>query len=412
MPKKLTLDYVKSFIESQGYQLLSESYKNNFTPLKVKCPNNHIYYPTFGNFYKGQRCSVCFKTIKHDYEYVKSFIEKNGHVLLSETYENAHTKLLIKCPIGHISKISFNKIQQGQSLCYICSGKHKHTYGYVKSFIESQGYQLLSETYENAHEKLLLKCPIGHEYKTKFNYFQQGNRCPICAGNKKFTYDYVKNYIESQGYQLLSDTYKNNRTKLLLKCPIGHDYKTIFGSFKNGNRCPICNGNKKFTYDYVKNFIELEGYQLLSDDYINSSEKLLLKCPIGHDFLMSFYHFKKGIRCPLCNAEKQTSKGEQDLALYIESLSIQVIRNDRSIIINPLTGKNLELDIYIPSLNKAIEYNGLYWHSDDYQKVKDKIKAKECKKLNIDLLIVKDYNWINNNDLEKNKIKKFLTHMK
>ena len=111
----------------------------------------------------------------------------------------------------------------------------------------------------------------------------------------------------------------------------------------------------------MKNYIESEGYQLLSDHYENAKTKLLLKCPIGHEHKIKFNNFQQGNRCPLCN--KRTSKGEQDLALYIESFGIKIFKNDRSILVNPLTGKNLELDIYIPSLNKAIEYNGGYWHS-------------------------------------------------
>ena len=41
----------------------------------------------------------------------------------------------------------------------------------------------------------------------------------------------------------------------------------------------------------------------------------------------------------------------------------QIIENDKNTIINPETGRNLELDIFIPSLMKAIEFQGTYWHS-------------------------------------------------
>jgi len=132
----------------------------------------------------------------------------------------------------------------------------KLTYDYVKTFIESKGYQLLSDTYKNAHVKLLLKCPIGHEYEVKFNNFKSGNRCPICASNKKLSYNYVKSFIENSKYQLLSDTYKNNISKLLLKCPNNHICKISFSNFKKGRRCSICAGNKKPKYNDVKSFIE------------------------------------------------------------------------------------------------------------------------------------------------------------
>src|SRR6056297_2002554 len=130
----------------------------------------------------------------------------------------------------------------------------KLTYDYVKIFIESKGYQLLSDSYINSHTKLYVKCPIGHEYKVKFNNFQQGQRCPFCASNIKYTYNYVKEYIEKEDYQLLSKEYKNINTKLLLKCPIGHEYDVNFKNFKQGTRCSYCTGNKKYTYNYVKNY--------------------------------------------------------------------------------------------------------------------------------------------------------------
>jgi hypothetical protein len=46
-------------------------------------------------------------------------------------------------------------------------------------------------------------------------------------------------------------------------------------------------------------------------------------------------------------------------------------------LINPLTGKRLELDIYYPELNLAIEINGIH-HGLNYQKYKDNIKYEVC----------------------------------
>ena len=286
----------------------------------------------------------------------------------------------------------------------------KLTYNYVKEYIKKKGYQLLSDDYVNTHTKLLIKCSKGHEYYARFNNFQQGAKCPICIGNKKLSYNYVKDYIEKEDYKLLSKKYKNNKQKLLLKCPIGHEYKISFSTFKNSkHRCPYCADNIKYTYEYVKNYIEKEGYKLLSDNYKNVCTKLLLKCPIGHEYEVSFAAFKNSKhRCPICWYESKSSKTEKELQNYIESLGYNIIRNDRTQIINPLTGKNLELDIWIPDKKKAIEYNGTYWHNKLNMIKRDKIKVNQCKQKGIDLLIVKDYNWINCNKIEKEIIKKWV----
>ena len=40
----------------------------------------------------------------------------------------------------------------------------------------------------------------------------------------------------------------------------------------------------------------------------------------------------------------------------------EIIENDRTQLTNPITNRQLELDIWIPRLRKAIEFNGEYWH--------------------------------------------------
>ena len=82
---------------------------------------------------------------------------------------------------------------------------------------------------------------------------------------KKLTYEEVKNYIELQGYQLLSKEYINNHTKLKMICDKGHECEITFGNFKQGKRCRTCafekiSQDRKLNYNYVKEYIELQGY--------------------------------------------------------------------------------------------------------------------------------------------------------
>jgi len=245
----------------------------------------------------------------------------------------------------------------------------KLTYSYVKDYIKSFGYILISLEYKNVHSKLLVRCPLGHEYKVTFNNFKKRG-CKKCqyiniANRQKFTYEYVKSYIESFDYVLLSKTYVNTGTKLLLKCPEGHLWEIEFRRFQHGNRCMYCYQQQhKLTYEHVKEYIESFSYILLSKRYIGDKNKLKIQCPEGHIWHTSWNNFKfRDSRCPICYNESTSSKQEKMLQDYIESLGYNIIRNDRTQIFNPLTNKNLELDIWIPDLNKAIEYNGTYWHS-------------------------------------------------
>lgn len=90
-----------------------------------------------------------------------------------------------------------------------------------------------------------------------------------------------------------------------------------------------------------------------------------------------------------------TSIGEDELYKFIQShiqSDIIIIRNDR------LALDGLELDIYIPSLNIAFEYNGVFWHSELVGKDKNYhiTKTKMCEDLGIRLVHISDHEW--NND--------------
>lgn len=100
---------------------------------------------------------------------------------------------------------------------------------------------------------------------------------------------------------------------------------------------------------------------------------------------------------PVC---VQTSGCENELLEYIKSVyNGEVISSDRSV----LGGK--ELDIYIPKLRLAFEYNGVYWHSDLYKdKTYHSEKTQKCLELGIQLIHIWEDEWIYKNDIVKDTI--------
>ena len=414
--KKYTYEDVKKHIESDSFcrRLISKTYINNKTKLDIECVCGNFYKKTYGRFIKGQRCPMCSRkknAIKraHTIEYVRKYYENEGYLYLSEKYTNTLTKELVQCPEGHQYEVRFNDFQQGVR-CPVCSGNKKLTIGYVRKYIEGFGYVLLSTEYVNNSTKLLVQCPEGHQYSVSFHDFKSGNRCPLCSKNKKPTIEYVRKYIEGFGYVLLSKVYVNAHTKLLVQCPEGHQYKVKFNNFKSGYRCPICAGNKKLTIEYVRKYYENEGYKYLSTTYTNALTKELIQCPEGHQYEVRFGHFKNGgNRCPICWANSTSSKAEIEIQELVKTLTkTTVLCNDRTKIVNTNTGHYLELDIYLPDLNKAIEYNGIFWHSSDEVKIRDKMKVDQCRNLDIDLMVINEHDYVGNEEKVKEEIRKWL----
>ena len=54
--------------------------------------------------------------------------------------------------------------------------------------------------------------------------------------NQKFTYEEVKEYVESYGFKLLSTEYVRALDKLTFECPNGHVFERTFAKFKGNKR--------------------------------------------------------------------------------------------------------------------------------------------------------------------------------
>ena len=78
--------------------------------------------------------------------------------------------------------------------------------------------------------------------------------------------------------------------------------------------------------------------------------------------------------------------------------------NKRSI----LPYKRLELDIWIPSLNKAIEYDGRGWHEKPEAQERDRKKNQMCKDVGISLLRIDSIDYAQCRIATLRKIAKFL----
>ena len=77
----------------------------------------------------------------------------------------------------------------------------------------------------------------------------------------------------------------------------------------------------------------------------------------------------------------------------------KIIQSDKTV----LDGK--ELDIYLPELKLAFEYNGIYWHSDIFKHKDYHInKTQMCLEKGIQLIHVLENDWIHKKDIIKSII--------
>lgn len=261
---------------------------------------------------------------------------------------------------------------------------------YIREETLKKGFELLSNEYKNNSTKLQFKCPNGHEFSCSYNNFKRGRGCSECYKYKKLSQEYVKTFVESKQHELLSQ-YTSANKKITVRCPNGHIRDITFAHFKNGRKCPYCIGKKLYHTD-VEKYINDQGYLLL-DNFINVRSKITLLCDKGHRFITTFDLFKQGRRCPYCNL----SKGEKRIMNFLTKHSISFIHQCK---FSDCRHKSiLSFDFFIPGLNLLIEYDGV----QHYKPVDFAGKGKEWAESYFKILQIRDK--IKNEYVNKNKIK-------
>jgi len=160
---------------------------------------------------------------------------------------------------------------------------------------------------------------------------------------------------------------------------------------------------KRLPYDEIKTRIAAANANIHStyDVYVDQNSLLNVSCQTCdvHDNV-SLFNLERCWRCKSCFPV--ASRQQLEVSDYVKSLGFKVEVSTRKII------SPLELDVWIPSKNLAIEYHGLYWHSGGKSGVFDKgrhrQKLERCRLDKVRLIQFFSDEWINKSDICKSMI--------
>jgi len=285
---------------------------------------------------------------------------------------------------------------------------------FFKLVEETKEYICLTH-YKNRNIKMLmlhLKC--GKYYYQTPEKFKLGRRCHHCSSSKKLTKEFIQEDLDNKfpgRYTILSE-YKNSATKLEVKDnECGHVYKIKQQDIRDGKRCFLCHGSKKYTQEEFLNIFnkkKMSGYSLVGIyNGINSPVEIKHdNCGEVFSIIPSRY-FKQGKNCPVCHPK---SVGELKVKNILINNNINFEEQKR---FSKCKHKgSLPFDFYLPDLNICVEYQGIQHYepigefggekSFEEQKIKDNIKRKFCEDNKI-ILIEIPY-WIK--DIEKYLVEK------
>ena len=284
--------------------------------------------------------------------------------------------------------------------CVLCDWKTKDTTnksGCLTNHIKNEHdltVELFLEKYADQYDFNLFK--INKQKIKRISHLQENEKnrieCKICNKFfKKLSHTHLKQH------NITPDKYKQ-------KFNVN---STCSASTTNIQKTKSINSQFQGILDRIA---EYNCHPLFSEkqyEGVADNKKYEFKCNVCSSIFLSTLDDGKGPICKICNPSllfKPNKKAENELYEFLNFLlPDKIMCNDRTAI------APFELDFYVPFKNIAIEYNGLYWHSEYYKDKKYHLNKNQlCEQRNIHLIQIFEDEWQNKKELVKTKLKHIL----
>jgi hypothetical protein len=414
---------------NDGLAFPYDTYFDADTVVFWKCENNHRWDTKFKSRFRagcpycsGRRTILGINDLETTHPHLIEFWSSRNDTEMVSWKAGSSEKVWWKCQNGHEIQRRIN-LMATKFRCDVCESFGFKNPDLVSRWnVEKNGNLTPYDVSAKSAKTVWWKCNLGHEWEAKV-FSQRVSSCPACSGYKIIPglvdvptlKPWLVSYWSLKNSQAISEIHPENNRQFFWDCKVHlHTWQgRIFDEPSDGyNPCKICRGKT-----ILENFNDLGTIapELVSEwdvskntiPYIElgiySSYKAWWKCNKGHEWeahvIERTTRHKTG--CPECAAGKYVSNGEEILANYITNIYKDQVRTS---VRNVIPG---ELDIYIPTKKIAIEYNGLYWHSEVHKEPTyhyDKWLA--CKTRGIQLIQVWEDDWQSNPE----QIKRMIAH--
>ena len=332
---------------------------------------------------------------------------KNGDLTPSGVTTGTHKKVWWRCKKGHEWEATIDKRSRGTG-CPFCSGNRVC----VDNSLQTLNPELARQWHPTKNgdltpsnvtvmsgKKVWWRCKHGHEWEATISSRSRGNGCPYCSGRyatsdnnlQVLNFELAKQWHPEKNDGLTpSDVAVASNKKVWWRCEKGHEWEAIISNRSKGKGCPYCSGRNAtsdnnlqvLNPELAKQWHPTQNGDLTpSDVKTESNIKVWWLCEKGHEWKAIIGNRSKGVGCPECSRENQTSFPEQAIYFYLKSIFSDTLNRYK------YDGK-WEIDIFVPSLNFGIEYDGYYFHNEN--RTSDVEKEKYLVDKGIILLRVKE----------------------
>lgn len=360
-------------------------------------------------------------------------LSKNGDILTAEevAYKSGY-RAWWQCERGHEWNVTVDGRFRTKSRCPYCSGSRiipgESDFATLNPTVAAEwhptknGSLLASQVAPTHQGKVWWLGACGHEWETTPEKRKLGRGCPYCAFQRLLkgfndlatTHpEIAKTWHPTKNGDLTPDqVIGGNREKLWWQCEKGHEWEASINKRKIGRGCHYCTGQKTLAgyndLNSLNSSVASEWHPTkngdLTPDQVTSgaNRKVWWLGACGHEWEAYIRERARAHKtgCPKCPT--MVSQAEKDIAEFVQGLLPDVLIEfgARKVI------KGTELDIYLPALKIAIEFNGLYWHSEDVRPDRNYHYTKwlACQEAGIQLVQVWADDWERSPELVKNML--------
>lgn len=373
----------------------------------------------------SKRQEELFPDLTSDKKYVSDYPElvaewhptRNGNKSTEDVRHRSNKLAWWQCEEGHEWAATIDNRRRGTGCPYCAGRKPSPEYNFAAlhpDLLAEWDYKKNStppDKFLPRSGKLVWWCcQRGHEWQAAISS-RPRNGCPYCSGlyvlpgqsladlNPTLCqqWDYEKNEKDPSEYAPKSGK------KVWWRCPNGEDHSWLAVIHSRtseddglGVGCPFCSGKQaSATYnlasvrpDLAAEWHPSKNLKAASDFTPFSNRRVWWMCDRGHEWQTAINNRSNGRRCPKCN--NQTSLPEVRLFTEISGAGFQVLSRHK------LGG--IEVDLFLPELNAAIEYDGRYWHSEKAES--DALKQANIEAKGIRLIRIREHPLPKINDVD------------
>jgi hypothetical protein len=258
--------------------------------------------------------------------------------------------------------------------------------------------------YTGSKDPIKVRCTTcGNEWNPQAGSLLRGSGCPnyyrhpggVTKRKKRTPEQFVSEMqIINPDIEILGE-YERATERVTVKClKCSNVWAPKAYSLLSGKGCPICAAKRgavnnkgltglKSIEQFVSELKAVDKFIEVVGAYVNTHTDIKLHClRCGHDWFAKPYSLLQGHGCPRC-AKSGTSFMEQFILLSFREVlgKDAVLSRDKSLI-------GMELDIYIPELNFAIEPGNWLLHQKSLKR--DELKRQKCLEKDVCLITVYD----------------------